>query len=248
MSKIYEALEHAERIQKGLDKPVVIKPAPYPIPFTGIEPSAVDMGKEMITLYQTIESLLPDLNSKVIQFMGSREGEGTSTVSREYARVSAARLGKRVILLDADQHDPVQHLLFNINPEYGWKDALINSVPLEKATYRIGNSSLFLGPASLYSRSNHHVSDSPRLLEFISKLRQIFDLVIIDSPPATVSSDGISVSGTVDGIVLVVEAEKTRWPVVERLKDSIVRNGGNILGMVLNKRRYYIPDFVYNLL
>jgi Mrp family chromosome partitioning ATPase len=49
----------------------------------------------------------------------------------------------------------------------------------------------------------------------------------------------------VDGVVLVVEAEKTRWPVAENVRDKIKGSGGNILGIVLNKRRYYIPEWVY---
>jgi Mrp family chromosome partitioning ATPase len=49
----------------------------------------------------------------------------------------------------------------------------------------------------------------------------------------------------VDGVIFVVEAEKTRWPVALAAKEKIVSHGGNILGMVFNKRRFYIPEFVY---
>lgn len=246
MSKIYEALEQAQRLQKREDSSVMVRPAPFAIVLPAIEPSELDMEREMITLYQNIESFLPDVPKKVIQFMGSREGEGTSTIIREFARISATRLGKRVILLDADRQHPVQHLLFNIHPEYGWEDALGNGIPVEKIAYQIGTSALFLSPVSPCSVSNHQIFDSPRLKDFFETLRQTFDLVIIDSPPATVSSDGLSISRRTDGVVLVVEAEKTRWPVVESVRDSITRNKGKIIGMVLNKRRYYIPNFVYN--
>jgi Mrp family chromosome partitioning ATPase len=70
-------------------------------------------------------------------------------------------------------------------------------------------------------------------------------LILIDSPPATISSDGLAISKKVDGVVLVLEAENTRWPIVESVKSLIERNGGNLLGMVFNKRRYYIPDSIY---
>jgi Mrp family chromosome partitioning ATPase len=49
----------------------------------------------------------------------------------------------------------------------------------------------------------------------------------------------------VDGVVLVVEAEKTRWQVVENLKEKIQNVGGNIIGVVFNKRRFYIPEALY---
>ena len=59
------------------------------------------------------------------------------------------------------------------------------------------------------------------------------------------SADGLAVASKVDGVILVVEAEKTRWQTVRKVKDSISRVGGNILGVVLNKRRYYIPQSIY---
>jgi Mrp family chromosome partitioning ATPase len=43
----------------------------------------------------------------------------------------------------------------------------------------------------------------------------------------------------------VLEAEKTRWPVAENTKQMIEKNGGKVLGVVLNKRQFYIPDFIY---
>ena len=69
--------------------------------------------------------------------------------------------------------------------------------------------------------------------------------ILVDSPPATTSTDGLAISSKVDGVVLVVEAEKTRWPVAETVRDRIKSSGGNILGIVLNKRRYYIPEWIY---
>ena len=49
-----------------------------------------------------------------------------------------------------------------------------------------------------------------------------------------------------DGVVLVLEAEKTRWQVADKARESIENHGGKVLGVVLNKRRYYIPDFIYS--
>jgi protein-tyrosine kinase len=59
------------------------------------------------------------------------------------------------------------------------------------------------------------------------------------------SPDGIAIARRVDGVVLVLEAEKTRGPVAENLKERIQKNGGNLLGIIFNKRRHYIPEFLY---
>lgn len=239
MSKIYEALEYAQRDRKVLKMfPDVRLPDEY-----SSETWKLSMEAEMINLYQAINSLLPDSQKKIIQFIGSREGEGASTLVREFAIVSATKFDKLVLLLDADRK-PRQRFFFNIRPNYGWDDVVRDDKPLNKAIYQIGETRLFVSPPSRRSPSAQ-MFNSSKFDIFLKKSKEIFDLILIDAPPATVSSDGLAIAHKVDGIVLVLEAEKTRWPVTETVKDKIIKNGGNILGIVLNKRRYHIPEFIY---
>jgi Mrp family chromosome partitioning ATPase len=49
-----------------------------------------------------------------------------------------------------------------------------------------------------------------------------------------------------DGVVLVVHAEKTRWEVAQRVKEHLEMANTNILGVLLNKKKYVIPKFIYN--
>ncbi len=86
---------------------------------------------------------------------------------------------------------------------------------------------------------------SQNIVAFWESLREKYDLVLIDSSSAASSPDGIEIARRVDGVVLVVEAEKTRWQIVENLKEKIENSGGNILGVVFNKRRFYIPENIY---
>jgi protein-tyrosine kinase len=242
MAKIYEALENA-RIEVLKGSPKISQPRHRVIP----SPSKfLDLVVEKeIRVYQNLAAVISDSTKKVIQFIGSREGEGTSTLIREFARVSATKFGKLVLLLDADQHRPSQHLFFHIVAECGWQEVVRDNGPIEKALHQFGETRLFIGPSSQNFASNPQIYNSLLLDVFWKKLKQRFDLILIDSPPATTSTDGLAISSKVDGVVLIVEAEKTRWPVVESVKDRIARSGGNILGIVLNKRRFYIPDFIY---
>jgi Mrp family chromosome partitioning ATPase len=151
-----------------------------------------------------------------------------------------------VLLLDADQHHPSQHLFFHIVPECGWQEVVRDNRSVEKAVYQIGGTRLFISPSSEYSPSQSQIYNSLLVDAFLKKLRQRFDLILIDSPPATTSTDGLALSPKVDGVIFVVEAEKTRLPVAESARDRIKRSGGNILGIVLNKRQFYIPEWIYN--
>ena len=71
-----------------------------------------------------------------------------------------------------------------------------------------------------------------------------FSLILIDVPPAAVSPIGFSLLDRVDGVVMVVREEKTRWPAALIAKEKIVREGGKIIGAVYNDQRCYIPKWL----
>jgi Mrp family chromosome partitioning ATPase len=243
MGKIYEALEKAQRERRGQKKPplfVVLSPGERPA--SGFEVAAEN---EMVVLSRNIDALLPNTPRKMIQFIGAQGGEGTSTVIQDFAMVSAARLGKSVLLLDADPQNPCQHLFFHLQPKFGWEEILRNKRTFKKAICRIGDTSLYVYPNPPGSASLPKDLFSPEIKEFWEEAKEKFDLVLIDSAPASASPDGIALSRFMDGVVLVLEADKTRKPVAENLKNQIVQSGGNLLGMVFNNRRYHIPDLVY---
>jgi len=245
MTKIYEALQYARGEASPLGGSAEERdsvPAALPLPVMFPE---VDMEEEMMRLHQNLDTLLPDVPRKIVQFIGSREGEGTSTVVHEFARVSATRFGQRVLLLDANSYRPMQNSPSALEPGQRELDGFQHEDLTDLAPYQIGDTSLFSATIPHHAGSALKEVSSPRAEGFWVKLKQRFDLVLVDSLPAAVSSDGLAISSKVDGVILVMEAETTRWPVAENLKDAIIRSGGKVLGVVFNKRRYYIPGFIY---
>ncbi len=242
MSKVYEALQNTYREKKAGGS---LTSSPMPAPFASGVKTGFGLEDEMLGLYKVIESLLPDRKSKIIQFIGAKVGEGTSTVVREFARVSADMVGDAVLLLDADRHNPCQDRFFDIRDKFGWLDALRSEEEGKEAFHRVGESRLFVSPGCNSAVSTPEIFNS-KFDEICQSLRGGFDMILIDSAPMAVSPDGLAIASKVDGIVLVVEAEKTRWQAVKTVRDSILRVGGNILGVVLNKRRYYIPQTIYD--
>jgi len=204
----------------------------------------LEMEEEMIVLYQSIYGLLYSTQNKVIQFMGSRKEEGTSTIAREFAMTVVSKYSKSVLLLDADLRKPGQHPFFNIKSEHSLEEIIREGDPVDKALYQVANSSLFLSQLFKGSDSTCQFLDSSGIDDLLEKLKR-FDFIIIDSPPATSFSIDLATSGLVNGVVLVLEAEKTRWPVAKSITDRITNNGGRILGVVFNKQRRYIPGFIY---
>ena len=202
------------------------------------------MEREMIELHQNVESLLP-APRRIIQFLSCRAGEGVSTVVREYAWVAAAKLGKSVLILDANHDNQGQRHFFDVSNGYGWDDAIREAGRLEAAICRVGPEEIHLGCSSLRHAANWQSLDPLLVKEFFLKIKERFDLALIDSSPLATGVDTGAVTRCADGVVLVVEAEKTRWPVLVKAKKKILKSGGAPLGAVFNKRINYIPEFIY---
>jgi Mrp family chromosome partitioning ATPase len=89
------------------------------------------------------------------------------------------------------------------------------------------------------------VCESGCLKAQVEQMKVKSDWVLLDCPAITSCNDAASLAGSVDGLILVVEAERTRWEVAENARKSIKGGNGNVLGVVLNKRRYHIPNWLY---
>ncbi len=83
-----------------------------------------------------------------------------------------------------------------------------------------------------------------RIPEFLTRLRESFDLVMIASPPASQAPMGVLLSRFVDGNILVLEAGRTRAPVAIELRDALSASGGVVVGAVLTRCRSYVPRFL----
>lgn len=243
MTKIYEALVNASR-QQSYPEPVHPQP-----PALQLEPTVSLTGKtndtEMVTLYHAIESLLPGLNKRLIQFISSHPFEGTSTISRDFALFNAKQLHKRVLLIDSNRTRPSQNQFFGIPKTTGWQELVTRQAGLIDLLHPTRFDNLFLYPSSNSSKVTPGIFDPNVIHPFMESLRDQFELVVIDAPPMSQSPDGLAVAPCVDGVILVVEAEKTRWKVVEHNKNRLAASGATLLGVVLNKRQYYVPDWIY---
>ena len=125
-------------------------------------------------------------------------------------------------------------------------DVLANpKLQIGEALHKVNNPDLFICAIAQRDAAVYGVLSPGMMRDLLNSLKEQFDLIVIDSAPALSTADGLCISSSVDGVVLVMEAENTRWPVAEEAKDRITVHGGNLLGIVLNKRQYYIPDFIY---
>jgi protein-tyrosine kinase len=252
MSKLYDALQaaHAKRLA-GTNKLNKKPETSSPPPVTGHHPLPAPKfheESELLSLAQTIATQLPNPDQNVIQFIGSRKGEGTSTLIREFALTVVRHSEKPVLLVEADFTQPSQSHAFGIEAQPPLDYVLKEGKPLDGVISQIEDSNLFLATLSshfsrsLTERTFFHSTD------IWKSARNQFSLILIDSSPVSVSADSLSICPTVDGVVLVLQAEKTRATVAKNVKDKILSREGNLIGIVYTKRKFHIPKFIHKFL
>ena len=200
---------------------------------------------KMISLYQTIISTAGDETGKVFQFISCNPEEGCSRIVRQLGRTISDKLGKSVLIIDTNTPH-VQAEALNVSPKSDIESCLLNPLSLEKAITPVAGTKLHLAVLSSTSGRHPTKADSGDLETILKDLSEKFDMILIDSPPASESAQGLTIAPKVGGTIIVIEAAKTRWQVVAGLQEKIEKYGGTIMGVVLNKRRDYIPKFIYD--
>ncbi len=176
----------------------------------------------------------------IVQLLAASSGEGTSTLVRDLALVAARLPGLRVLLLDYDP--PGNKQILALRERYGI--AVLGTDDADQTGDVVIHRLALGGLCVSESRLPAGIA-APGLVRLFPMLRMDFELVLIDSPAIDRSYDGIMLAPNVDTTLLVVEAERTRSVVAQNLRDRVLDVGGAIGGVVLNKQRYYIPNFIY---
>lgn len=259
MSKIFEALEHARAERKALKPELVTAkvpthPAAVPTPLPPppalnvqpfpLQPAEAAFEREMAGIYHPIISGLPNGKGMVL-FLGTNESDGVSTMAREFASFVSTHVGSTTLLFDADRQNPSQLAHFGIRGATDFEAVVHDGRGIDEAIYPVRNTGLNVSALSLRPTNRPFVFSGPRTDHLMSQMRQRFDLIVIDSPAPTDSPDMLALSAKVDGVVLVIQADQTRFHQAKRTKELIEANGGKLLGLVFNKRRFFIPDWIY---
>jgi capsular exopolysaccharide synthesis family protein len=190
-----------------------------------------------------IEIALPRQASRVIMLSSSVYGEGTTDVAVGLGITIANEMGRKTVIVDCNMHHPEVHLRFGV-PDVGLGEYLTGRVPIDQAMSNTAVPGLYTMPlgrgvVSLAAFGNE------RLEKLIAELRSNFEYVLIDAAPVGVHPECVVLCDKVDGVILVVRYGRTRREIVKRAKEIITRADGNLLGVVLNRRKFPIPEFLY---
>ncbi len=201
---------------------------------------------KIFALHRRISLLLERRQGSVVQFASAqREREGSKIVL-ELAKLTAQRLDRKVLLFAIG---PVPYALPNgagdPSSDESWEKSVRGGIVLEDHIHSIEGTSLSFCQIGSSVETLPAILDNPKFDTFVNVLRSRFDMVLVDCPSMADSTIAARIASISDGVVLIVDAGKTRWQVIKNQIREIQANRGSVLGVVLNKRRFYIPEFIY---
>lgn len=161
-------------------------------------------------------------------------GEGKSSTVANLA-VAAAQGGNRVVIVSGDLRRPMADRMFGVTSTKGLSDHLLDPSVTDIMVPIPDLPSLTMVPSGPLPPNPGELLGSPRFAKLIEDLSSQFDLVLVDMPPILSTADAGIASPHVDGVIIVVDGEATDTDSLLRVKNTIDRSGGTIVGAILNK-------------
>ncbi len=161
-------------------------------------------------------------------------GEGKTMMATNLA-ISMATGGRRVLLVDADLRRPQQHRIFNMSRSPGLSDVMMGNVKVGAALVESPVAGLFVLAAGTHVKNPTDLLDSERLDQLIKGFNQVFDVVVLDSPPVMAVADASIIAHAASSVLFVVGSGSTSR---DEAKIAIERLAGvqaQVVGVVLNK-------------
>lgn len=185
------------------------------------------------TIRTNIEFSCLDKDMKIILVTSSGPKEGKSTTASNLA-LSMAQAGKKTLFIDCDLRKPTVHKKFKISNRVGLSNLLSDGIKLSDVAYAYGPSIDILTSGTIPPNPSEMLS-SKKMRIFLSEATNVYDRIVIDSPPLNAVTDAQVLATIADGVVLVVASKTTEIDMAKRAKELLVKVNANILGVILNK-------------
>jgi len=175
--------------------------------------------------------------------------EGKSFISSNLSSI-VAMTGSKVLLIDADLRRPTQHKLFSLSNDRGLSSILVDGAPISSCIQNTHVGGLDIMPSGPRPANPAELLGSDRMTRLLDALTD-YDFVIIDSSPIGAVADPLILSRFVDGVLMVIESNKTNRDHVLQCRSRMAEVKANVLGAIVNKldiRRtgygyYYYYDY-----
>ena len=188
-----------------------------------------------------------NLKTLIVSSANQREGKTTSVI---YIGTTMAQSGQRVLLIDTDMRRPRLHASTGVPRQHGLSNLILGDRDYDEVIKTTEIPNLYVMPCGPLPPNPAELLMTKRFEIVLAELATRFDRIILDSPPIQAVTDAVVLSKLVDGVILVVRADKTLREDVRRSVKQIRDVGGWVFGAIVNEieagdRSYYSYGYGY---
>ncbi|HEY8204448.1 MAG TPA: hypothetical protein VIF81_06960 [Pyrinomonadaceae bacterium] len=234
------------QVEEQLIEPVL------PVKAAKANPDKAGRRHNLQLLLANLKSARNDLRGgAAVAFTSASGGEGVTHVTQLFAVEMARHTSRRTLVIAADR---LQALGVEDYMQMPWNchsTNIENLWMLPSNTRRVNGNGYHDDDDQELPRRTHLMrmgkqeEELDTGLNSVDALRVSFDNILIDCGPLHESADAAVLASSVDGVVIVVEAGRSRRDQIVNAQRTIEQAGGKFLGFVLNKRRYPVPEWLY---
>lgn len=199
------------------------------------------VNNQSFTIAEAYKSLRTNINfalakpgeCKKIVVCSPMAAEGKTTTAVNLA-VTIAQTHSKVILLGCDLRKPRIHKFFDLENTTGVSDVLGGMAKLEDVIVRTPYDNLDLLCSGTLPPNPAELLASDKVDTILDTLSEIYDYIILDTPPLNIVSDAMPLIAKTDGLLLVIKLDQTTHPELQVAVESLHFAGAKILGVVLN--------------
>jgi capsular exopolysaccharide synthesis family protein len=212
--------------------------------YGGYKGSRSPVAEAFRVLRTNLQFAAVDKNLKVIMVTSASPDEGKSTVA-QYLAQAIAQTGKKVMMLDADLINPTLHRRLGLSNQRGLSNLIVGDADATVVPCLKDYPTLSVITSGPIPPNSSELLGSARMKLLMDRLREEYDMVIMDTPPIVPVTDAVVVSSLADGVILVVQAGRTRSGEVRHAQEVLEEAHATLLGVVLNRARRRVNDYYY---
>jgi polysaccharide biosynthesis transport protein len=204
----------------------------------------------MSEIYDTLATVLlstpSERPSRIVMVTSTNPQEGKTVTSINLA-VALARQGKRTLLIDGDMRVPSIHTSLTLPSSPGLSEVLSGAVQVtgEGVLQDSEVPNLKVLPCGVQPESPYELLDPTRTGPMAAQLREMFDVIVFDTPPVLRTGDALKISTVADQTVFVVEAGRTEQRQASWAKRLLTNVGARVSGVVLNRAVTDAEEYYY---